>query len=234
MPARFFQVGQWKPGDEVAMGPEESHHASRVLRLSEGDAIEIFNGEGAVGLAKILRIDRGVFFLRVDSVSTLPNPWKITVAFSLGKPPVTEFILKRATELGVRRFQPVHSRFSHPGDFKLERWTKLLLEVCKQCQETHVPALEPMLELQSWVRAWSPKPILLCDEKDRQASASLSAGTTEAAVLVGPEGGWATEEIEMLSKVSTIPFGLGRNRLRAETAALTATILAKKSCGEIP
>lgn len=235
MSHRFFLSGSWSVGEGHSLDSEQSHHATRVLRLEKGASVEVFNGEGVVGRATIDAVDKKAVHIAIAEAGTVPNPWNVTVAFSIGKPPVTEFILKRLTEVGVRRFQPLRSKHSHPGDFKTERWKKVLLEVCKQCQETHVPSIEELRPLGEWITAWAPKPIVLCDEFRREAEIDGAVSATETALLVGPEGGWETSELQSFNGNKAITrLGLGRNRLRAETASLVGAVMIKRALGELP
>lgn len=233
MSHRFYQPGNWSSGQAVFLETEQAHHAVRVLRIESGSKIELFNGKGLIGQATVLVTSKKAVELQIDSVQSIENPWKLTLAFSLGKPASTEFILRRATEIGIRSFQPIRSAHSQPGDFKGDRWNKILLEVCKQCQETHLPELLPEMPLEKWLSAWQPRPVLFCDEAEREGAIAFPADASEIAVAIGPEGGWNGHEREIFRRSKALIMGLGRNRLRAETAAVVAVTLAKVRLGEI-
>lgn len=227
MAHRFFLSGQWKPGERLKLDENEAHHCLKVLRLNNGTAIEVFNGNGLLGQATIEDQDKRAVHLVLNSAQSVPDNNALTLVFSLGKPPVTEFILKRVTEVGVRAFQPVRSLRSHPGDFKIERAEKILLEVCRQCQLLHTPELRPLVDLKTWLKNWS-HPMIVADEEQREASPSYELPDLETALLIGPEGGWDPEEIKLFQQHKPQFLGLGPTRLRSETAALVGTVLAKQ------
>lgn len=226
---RFFVEPQAISANQATLSPAESRHLTTVLRLQPGDGVELFDGTGAVYQGEIQsacadRITVAIHsrFLE-DSYQKLPQ---LIFFQSLLKGKKMDFLVQKATELGVHTFCPVNSRYSenrgNPAR-QIERWQRIMLEACKQCKRAYpmqIAAVSPLdrLDLSSFTN-----PLLLWE---REGTQGLNAAITEhngpIALLTGPEGGFSEDEIKLLRKQGCIPVSLGPLILRAETAALSA------------
>lgn len=233
MLSRFFYPGDLGCDQEIELSSEESHHIAKVLRLMERAEVEVINGRGSIAIGSVVSISAKRVVVRINSVQTTEKRPRVHVVFAMTKGAAMDFIVHRCTEVGVASFQPVYSQHSlHVSHFNRERWEKVLVEVCKQCQELHSPVLHTPLDFRAWLqKREKAKRLFICDEAQRESSGLKYERDEEVEVLVGPEGGWSREERELFPEACFL--GLGKNRLRAETAALTATILAKKIIGEL-
>ena len=228
--ARVFLEGEWTEG-AAELSADESHHLLHVLRLQEGDTVQVMNGRGALGKAVLEKVQSKRAIVRVIETSHSLDQSNIRMVFAVPKQNALDFIIHRCTEVGVRGFQPLLTKHSRkPDSFNNERWQKVLREVCKQCEELFLPELAMPMTLDAYL-AQTKNTLVLCDEGDRSAHQKIqSTGTID--VLVGAEGGWAVEEIAKLRRQGAISYGLGRNRLRAEMASVAALILLKREIGE--
>jgi 16S rRNA (uracil1498-N3)-methyltransferase len=233
--SRFIHEAELKAGDEIMLSADESHHLAHVMRLKVGEAVEVVNGRGALALGRVASASAKGARISLDAVSAQGAASRITIAFGVPKPPAMEFILRRATEVGVGAFQPLVTRHSlRLSEWNERRWSKIIHEVCKQCQELRFPELLAPVKLESWLGARpAGRCAVLFDEEDRATRAPLPTTATGYDLLVGPEGGWSPEETALLKAAGAVVYGLGRNRLRAEMAALVGAALIKRDIGEI-
>ena len=223
-------------GGEITLSPDESHHLVHVMRLFPGETVSLADGRGKTAVAILLTCAARGARVRVESVSESTTPSsRVRLAFGIPKPAALEFILRRATEVGVELFQPLVTQHSLAmNSWNDRRWGKIILEVCKQCQETRFPEILAPVPLERWLGAREARRLLvLCDEEQRNASRNWRNDVSGYDLLIGPEGGWSREEVAWLERSGAAVMGLGNNRLRAETAALVATVLVKKQIGEI-
>lgn len=231
---RFLAKGPFIVGSVVDLDPEQSHHAARVLRLEPGEGVGLLDGVGSFAQAVLTEVHAKHSRARVESVRQAPAPWTVTLAFGIPKGQALDVLIRRTTELGLLAFQPLQSQHSATlKGWNAERWSGVVAEVCKQCQELRFPRVEPPALLSQWLKQRDKQRLLIvCDEAQRM-SAAPATGARGIDLLVGAEGGFAPEEREALQREGALFLGLGRNRLRAETAAIVALALVKKQFGEI-
>ena len=217
---------------EVTLSPEESHHLARVLRLTPGESVYLVDGRGGLAVGQIVDgSGRGAKVL-VKEVSRGGARSRIRLCFAIPKGPALDFLIRRGTEVGVGGFQPLGTRFSLKArEWNEARWPRVIAEVAKQCEERFWPELFPALGLAEWLAARDrTRPLIFCDETDRTATLEVKQ---ECDLLIGAEGGFGKDERESLLSAGAVRLGLGRNRLRVETAALTGIILLKHRLGEM-
>jgi 16S rRNA (uracil1498-N3)-methyltransferase len=217
----------------VLLNSEESHHLAKVIRLSPGEKICLLNGKGSLQEAEVVDAHPKHSEVRcLGAPQTLATP-KITVAFGVGKPAAMEFIVKRCTELGVSKFIPLSTRHSQKLDrWNDERWNRIVLEVCKQNQNPHFPSISVPVNLSTFLDQLTGPGVLFSEHARRDKRPSWDT-TQETTLFIGPEGGWDVSELALFEAKKIPAWGLGDTRLRMETAALTALVLAKAFVGEI-
>jgi 16S rRNA (uracil1498-N3)-methyltransferase len=220
---------------EVTLSAEESHHLAKVVRVREDEEIVLVNGRGAVAVARVLESSARASKVRILSVRQETKRPAVHLAFAIPKGAAFDFIVRRSTELGVGSLQPLVTRYSlRPHSFNDMRWQKVVVEVSKQCEEVYFPEVLPPLPLEEWLRARaSARPLVFCHENERETENDIPEAREGIDLLIGSEGGWADEETEKGLACGVIPFGLGKNRLRAETATLVALTLLKHRIGEL-
>jgi 16S rRNA (uracil1498-N3)-methyltransferase len=230
MARRRFFVDQIRNGQAFLAG-EQAHHAARVLRVEPGQRYEISDNRG-VYLAEVreARKDR-VEFAVLEPVAPRPPAVRMIVLVSLIKFDRMEWILEKGTELGVERFIPVISARSEKGlekaaDKRRERWSRLLQEASEQCRRDRLPELEGTVAFQDAI-AMAGRSRLFLEEQEgapvlitRLPQARRPEDTV--CLLTGPEGGWTEQERAAALASGWDPVSLGRQILRAETAAIAA------------
>lgn len=227
MADRFYLNSPLRPGLVVLQGPE-AHHLARVSRLRAGDQVCLFNGDGHEYPAKVLAISRRDIELQVLGVDTPGRelPIRLQVAAPLPKGDRGQFLIEKLTELGATLFTPLRTERSvvHPGEARLEKLKRYVIEASKQCGRNVLMGVEPLTD-------WSA----FCRRSDLPARRLLGqrggepldrAQTQDTVVAVGPEGGFTDEEIAAALAAGWLAIDLGPRVLRVETAALLLTGLA--------
>jgi 16S rRNA (uracil1498-N3)-methyltransferase len=223
---RFF-VDQIRAGAAELRG-DEARHLTRVLRVEPGQRFELSDNENAY-LAEIeeARGER-VLFRIVEPIETPPLPVRITLCAALIKFDRFEWIIEKATELGVESILPVEATRSEKGLFdashkRSERWTRIARESSQQSRRVRVPQILPAVRFSAAVQHRVAHRFFLEEETAPPLLHEIPEERQEtAAVLVGPEGGWTDAERQSARDAGWCRVSLGPQVLRAETAACAA------------
>ncbi len=213
----------------AALTGDEARHLSQVLRGKAGDAITVFDGHGRRASAKVLQVSRDRVSLEIfEVVSPAPPQPRITLAQAIPKGKTMDLIVQKAVELGVAGIEPLVTRHTivQPGEGKSEKWTRVALEACKQCGQDMLPEISPALAFDTWIAGMekiSGLKLIASLAPGAQAMREVlraHPATTEATILVGPEGDFSPQETAAALAVGFIPVSLGNIVLRVETASL--------------
>jgi 16S rRNA (uracil1498-N3)-methyltransferase len=204
-----------------------SKHARDVLRLNEGDEVEIFDDAGNVADAVITALSPRVV-VRVDSVTSAPsNVFDLTIAAAIPKGERADWMIEKLSELGVARFIPLATERSvvlPEGRNKRDRWVRIATESAKQSRRAGVMQIDELTQLKEVV-ARAPRP---CSYLSPEASAGI-ASVQPLTLLIGPEGGWTDAEIQLFAQSQIQPLKLTQTILRIETAAIAAAAVVLTS-----
>ena len=230
---------------ELTLGEERRHYLVHVLRLGEGDALELFDGKGRAFDARVLAL--APLRLALGPARQAPARRALSVLQGLPKGDKLEWVLQKGTELGAAAFYPVATRRSlvklealgdRRAESKTARWQKIAEEAARQCGRSDVPQVHPPQPLLEAARALpAGTQLLVLDEEERalplgEAFQQL-AREAPVALVVGPEGGLAREEVQALQALGARPVTLGSLVLRTETAALAALSVMGHLDGEL-
>ena len=216
----------------VRLLPEEARHALTVLRLKEGDAVQIILEENLYG-AKITSVQDGVWAELGDALPSPEPSVRVTLVQGLPKADKMDWIVQKATELGVSRIIPIAMERSvvrlseADGRKKTERWQKISREAGKQCGRCFLPEICLPLSIEQ-LTAKTDLPALNVvpwEEADGFGPLALHNAwpkTDSLGILIGPEGGISSREIGMLKSGGFLPMTLGKRILRTETAGIAA------------
>lgn len=217
------------------LNEDESRHCVKVLRHSKGDSIQIIDGKGSRMTATI--IDASPRACRVKAVSqetATPPLQKCHIAIAPTKSSDRfEWFLEKSTELGIDRITPILCRQSERKQIKPQRLERVITAATKQSLRLWRPQLAPMQSLKDFLQtelSQKNRFIAYCEEKDRKElidELKHVVKDEEILVLIGPEGDFSREEIEMAIKTGFTPVSLGVNRLRTETAGIAACMTIK-------
>ena len=231
MPARrFFIEGVHRGGDTVDLARSDARKILTVLRLKDGAALEVVDSSGTLFAAQ-LAIDGGDVRVRLISEGDPGEARRFTidVAQAIPKGQKMDFVVEKATELGVNAIVPFYSErtvVAGAGDSKLERWRRLAKAAAAQCGRRTVPAIEAPLSFDELLDRFSVYDAVLFpwEVADRialrEALPALVAGARRVLVVVGPEGGFGHEEADAAAARGARWLWLGHRVLRTETAAM--------------
>jgi len=212
--------------DEVRLPPEESHHAAVVLRLRRGERVVVFDGRGAEALVELTRVEPREVRARVVARSAaLPRAPEVQVTLAQGIPRGGKMddVIRMGTEVGVARFVPLLTRRSlvRPSAARLARWRRIAAEAAKQSRRPTVPEVTDPLPLPALWAGEPAGPLLVPWEEERTGIGEVlpRLGPVRAVtVAVGPEGGFAPEEVAEARAHGAVTVSLGPTILRTETA----------------
>lgn len=218
------------PDLTCTLGPDETRHARKVLRLSEGDRVEVFDGTGRLAVAELVAFTKTRAGLttacRVCETWVAPETVpRIRVASALPKGPRAEAMVNQLGQLGADVLLPVRCERGvvEPGGGKIERFEKASLASAKQSGRPRPMRVEPMADLADVVgRARGLKLLLDPRGETMPGLAATLSSAAEVSLLVGPEGGWAESEIEAAREAGFVSWRINANVLRIETAAAAA------------
>ncbi len=232
--SRFYTQDKIATGQTITLNREESHHLAKVLRMKAGDSVQLIDGNGLLAEGKIVEDSRNGSVILVESLKVDHSTSRVSLAFGISKSSALEVLIRRTTEIGVKSFQPLLTQHSlHPDSWNEERWNKLIHEVCKQCELLTFPKLLPPLKLSEWlVKRNKEAELVYSYENSRNDQLQLST-EKDVELLIGSEGGFSEEEIRTIQNHNAKSLGLGKNKLRVETASLVALVLVKQKLGEI-
>lgn len=206
---------------------EQSGHAVRVLRHKEGDQLVIVDGVGNIYDTHIVNAHPKHCSVEIDKV-TAEESWPYFVELAVAPTKNLdrmEWFLEKATEMGINRFVPIKCRFSERKELKTERMKKIAVSAMKQSLKATLPAVEELVDIKSYLKEDfdGQKFIAHCykDAPRKLLSKEIKAGA-RVRILIGPEGDFSEEEIQLAIENGYVPISLGDQRLRTETAALAS------------
>jgi 16S rRNA (uracil1498-N3)-methyltransferase len=224
---RCFVDAALAEGAEVPGTPAQAHHLGTVLRRGPGDPVAVFNardGEFAATIAQ-LRKDRCAFALgpRRRAAGAQPDLRLVVAAL---KRDALDWVVEKATELGVASIQPVTTRRSVVDRVNIDRLSAIARGAAEQCERLSVPAVHAPALLQAVLDAWDGAPLLVAAE--RRPIPGIEHG-----LLVGPEGGFDPAELDdAMRRAFVTPVALGPRILRAETAVVAGLAVLQALAGD--
>ncbi len=244
---RFVLPGAFSSSaQEIELSAEESHHLTHVLRLREGAQVQVFDGAGQEWRGEVAEASPRRARLRLLAPLTHPvdSPLVLTLALALLKGEKFDWVLQKATELGVSRIVPLITehcewRRSEGGTAaRSTRWQRITLEAAKQCgRRTFVEVASPTLLADFCAsRAGESCATLLLSERGGLSWKEMAAQLGPVScltIVIGPEGGWSDAEQRLTKEAGFHHLHLGPRILRAETAAISAVTLAQLLFGDL-
>jgi 16S rRNA (uracil1498-N3)-methyltransferase len=223
-------------GDDVTLtldGPA-ANYLGNVLRLQAGAQVKLFDDRSGEWLAEIGAAGKKRVTLAIVRLlkprEPVPDLWLLFAPIKRGR---IDWLVEKATELGVARLVPVLTRRTIVERLNLERLRAHSIEAAEQCERTALPELAPPEKLDALLRAWPEERILYLADETGGAAPAAAFGPGPAAILIGPEGGFTDEEraaVRGLSQARAIT--LGPRVLRADTAAIAAISLWMSMAGD--
>src|SRR5262249_42033699 len=241
---RFYARPSSFTESSVKLDAEESHHLTRVLRLSEGARVFIFDGESAEYECEVARAAKREVELsllrRLDG--DVESPLRLTLAQALIKGDKFDWVIQKATELGVTRIVPLvtdHSdikRAEERADQRLQRWRRISLEALKQCGRRRLVEICEPAPFDDFCGSAEQSARLIFSERGGESLREVSAkiqDIDQLSLCVASEGGWSEGELLKAGDSGFTPVRLGSRILRTETAAIVAVTLAQHLFGDM-
>lgn len=224
-------------GDEALVTESEFYHAVRVLRMKAGEKLRLVDGRGFEYIGIIREIVKGERELKVEVLekrSCARDPEvKITLAQALLKGERMDYVVEKATELGVSLIIPlITERTVRRPESSPERWKRIAISAMKQCGRATLPEIREPVKIGEFVIGELPESKFVAWPSAEKSVRDLEVGR-EMVVLVGPEGGLTEREITMLCDRGFVPFRLGKRILRGDTAGIASLALFAEKKGEL-
>ncbi len=211
-------------GETVHIGSPQAHYLLNVMRIKEGSMVKLFDDQSGEYLAVAETIGKRDLVLKIEGKlrerEPVPDLW---LCQALIKKDRLDWIAEKACELGVDHFVPIVTQRCVVDKLKEDRLRTQMIEAAEQCERTALPTIAPLTKLEALLRDWpSERQLYFCDERGGAPMADAYK-TGSAAVLIGPEGGFAdAENAAIRSHPAAIAISLGPRILRADTAAIAA------------
>jgi 16S rRNA (uracil1498-N3)-methyltransferase len=220
--ARLYMPDRLEAGQEIALPAEQAHYLKNVLRKNERDSLRIFNAKDGEWEAALTMLGKKNAAAILQKLLRPPPPQEnpVHLFFALIKKQRLEMMIEKAVELGVTDLHPVYTERTQQRHINVERLNAQVVEAAEQCERMTVPILHAPQTLMHMVENWPrDKSIYWCLEQPGLKPISVIKNSAEWAFLIGPEGGFSPQEIEMIKKYENfMPVTLGERVLRAETA----------------
>lgn len=233
---RLFTPQPLSNGASVALDARQTNYLGNVLRLGPGDELLLFDGQSGEWLGRIAEAKRKMMVLavgeRARDAEQLPDVW---LAFAPVKRTQTDWLIEKATELGVASLHPVITNRTIAERVRIERLEAIAIEAAEQCGRTRLPTIAHPVSLKALLALRDPKRRLyFADEQGgNPAAGSFTSGA--ALILTGPEGGFTDDERQLIRAApNVLPISLGPRILRAETAALASLSVYMSLAGDWP
>ena len=234
---RLYVDAPLAEGSEIILQEKQAHYLCNVMKLETDDEILTFNnGQGEFLCALAIRGKKDVR-LRIINQSrayeTCPDIWLL---FAPVKKDQTDFIIQKATELGVAKIIPVITAHTIADKVKKERFIAQSIEAAEQCRRVDLPEISDAQPLEKILNSWDKERILYFMDETRQslpATQAIMPNAKKAAILIGPEGGFSEAELNTLRHLSFAKGAtLGKRILRAETAVAAALSVWQSIAGD--
>jgi len=239
---RLFVNDPLVPGTELQLGRDQAHYLGRVLRLRNGDMLTVFNGDNGEFDAHVTSLAKNSATVVVDTAleTATESALKIHLVQGISRGERMDFVVQKATELGVKRITPV---FTEYGVVKLngaraakrnDHWQSVAIGACEQSGRIRPPLIDAPVDLNAWFGAGTKEADsdLILRPGAATPLSSIAAPVTKVCLLIGPEGGFSDTEYEDAKIAGFATVSLGPRILRTETAALTAIAVVQSLWGD--
>src|SRR5690606_824383 len=237
---RIFTSQIISSGQVLMLEEAPSHHLSKVLRMQVGRELILFNGMGGEFTAVIQAINKKNIEIAVGNfcAENRQSPLELELAIGLSRGERMDWVLQKATELGVTRISPLiteRTEVKLSGERlvkKFEHWQQILISACEQCQRNILPHLNPPTRLSEWLAQTNAEYRFVLHHRDNQKLPAV-AQVASLALLIGPEGGLSDTEIGLAKAADFTALTLGPRVLRTETAPVAAISLVQYLWGDL-
>jgi 16S rRNA (uracil1498-N3)-methyltransferase len=217
----------------VTVSGDEFHHSIRVVRVREGEEVEVFDRAGKMARASVASIANDHAVLNVgEEIASRESPLALTLAMAIIQLEKFELVLQKATELGVQAIIPlVTDRIELRAERyagKAERWQRIVFEAVKQSGRSIAPSIQSPAKFDDVIARDGTKILF-----DADHPSATQQPRNAATLFIGPEGGWSERELQLARDHGALFQRLGPRRLRAETAAIVGVAIITARFGDL-
>jgi 16S rRNA (uracil1498-N3)-methyltransferase len=240
---RIYTDQPLRPGNEVLLPEQAGEHVARVLRLERGHPLILFNGDGREYDACLAALAKRAVTAEITGTREVDRetPLRLTLAQGIARGEKMDWILQKATELGVARIVPIVTERTEVkldeerAERRLAHWTQVIAGACEQSGRARLPALDPPQRLDRWLGTLGDAPELRLALRPGGDMQMRQLGKMEngAVLVVGPEGGLSDGDIAMLNQTGFRGLRLGPRILRTETAGIAALAALQALAGDL-
>jgi 16S rRNA (uracil1498-N3)-methyltransferase len=250
---RVFVAGELQSGSVVELPRETGAHLAKVLRARSGDEVVLFNGDGREFTGAIEKVQGSRVSASIGAARSVDreSPFQLTLVQCVPRGDRMDFIVQKATELGVARIVPVLSQRSvvrldqSQSSSKQAHWLAVAVSACEQSGRNRLPSLHTPVPLLSYLGGLpqaaagelrfvlEPERVRRTEHGARSIDVASPQSASHAAIAIGPEGGFAPEELEAFDLSAFARMALGPRVLRTETAAIAAIVALQTRFGDM-
>lgn len=213
-------------GDTALLDSEESRHLSKALRLTDGDRVELIDGQGNLYHCLIIEAHSKKARLKIEKTTASQEQlFDVEIAAAPTKNMSRwEWFLEKATEIGIDAIHPIFCEKSERKVLKVDRQLRILKSAIKQSHKVRLPNLSEACSFKEFIKRpfEGEKYIAHCHELPKMKLTKIHSKGKKALILIGPEGDFSETEIKLASAAGFVPISLSQSRLRTETAAIVA------------
>lgn len=225
----------------IALEADAAHHLARVLRMPVEAKLVLFNGDGSEYAARISHIDKKQVLVTIDQaeLAERESPLGIHLGIAVSKGERMDWVIQKATELGVTRITPLQSErvevrlHGEREEKKVSHWRAIAIAACEQCQRNRIPVVDNVQPLSTWVTATQADAKLVLHHRSSTTLMDHASTPQSVALLIGPEGGLSETEIALAERSEFKSLRLGPRVLRTETAPLAALSVLQFLWGDL-
>lgn len=227
-------------GQEYSLPADRAHYVSNVLRLAAGRPLVTFNGQGGEYEARLVSAGKKQAIIQVHAFVEIDreSPLDLELAIGLSRGDRMDWIIQKATELGVTRISPLNTERTEVKlndkrlQKKMQHWQQVIVSACEQCQRNRLPSLGEPASFDDFVGQCGARQKLVLHPTTQAFNFAQADKVDQATVLVGPEGGLSDREIDVAKKQGFSGWQLGPRILRTETAPIAALALLQHHWGD--
>lgn len=233
---RFYHPEDLSVHHNIKLSESAARHAGLVLRLSLGDEVVLFNGDGFDYQANITEISRKIIMVKISSriVINSESPLKLHLVQAVSKPDKMDWVMQKAVELGVSEITPVITKYCAVKitEKKLDHWKGIILSACEQSGRSVIPKLNKIIVLADFLLSHKINSGIIFHPEAHVKFSEINMSPTEMMLLIGPEGGFHEDEVKLAEKHGFLSVRLGSRILRTETAAVAAISALQSRWGD--
>ncbi|WP_054178808.1 16S rRNA (uracil(1498)-N(3))-methyltransferase [Trabulsiella odontotermitis] len=238
---RIYHPESITVGSQIALSDDAANHVGRVLRMTTGQQVQLFDGSNQVFDADIIQADKKSVRVSVQhaTLDDRESPLHIHLGQVMSRGEKMEFTIQKSIELGVSLITPLFSERcgvkldAERLNKKIQQWQKIAIAACEQCGRNQVPEIRPAMDLEAWCAEQDDGLKLNLHPRASQSINTLPLPVERVRLLIGPEGGLSADEIAMTARYQFTDILLGPRVLRTETTALTAITALQVRFGDL-